>query len=76
MLQNQYRHTTRNSILKPRLYIKVYKNLEPSLTNLTIKVETFEPLEKVFSRNWPFYADEIIILALDLFAVTAISFLL
>ena len=34
----------------------------------------FKPLEKFFSLNCPFYADKIIILALDLFAVTATSF--
>ena len=44
MLQNQYRQITRNSTLKPRLYTGVYKNLDPSPANLTIKVEMFKPL--------------------------------
>ena len=50
MLQSQYRQIRRNSTLKPRLYIGVYKNLDPSPANLTIKVEMFKPLLKVRSR--------------------------
>ena len=75
ILQNKYRQITRNSILKTRLYTKVFKSLDPSLANLTIKVEMFKALKKVFSLTCPFYTNIIIILAVQLFAVTTTSFL-
>ena len=45
------------------------------MANLTIKVEMFECYRNVFPRTGPFHVDRIIILAVNLFAVTTTSFL-